>query len=256
MSGLFDYPAPLFNALDAGLATFLPAWLRLVLFGILSGVLTMLVYRLASNQAGIKAQKARLKEIQAKLRTAQDDLAETMRLTRQNLATAFGLLGRVLGPALLSSLPVLFILAWLATHWGYVEPPAGTPVPVGFAPGSAGIALEPAGTLGGTAAAPQLVWPESGTELRLLEAGRPVWQGTPAMLATTAEVSQPRWWSWFIGNPAGFLAEEARLDRMSLELPQREILSFGPGWIRSWEFLYFVTVIIVSLGIKLVFKIA
>ena len=44
--------------------------------------------------------------------------------------------------------------------------------------------------------------------------------------------------------------------RVSLALPGREVVGFGPGWARGYELTYFATVILVSLLLKSVFRIA
>lgn len=256
MTGLIDLAYPALDLIDAGLALALPAWARVMAFGVVSALVTMGLYTALSNQQAIKAQKVRLKEIQGQLKASQDDLGETMRLTRANLATSFGILGRVIGPALLSSLPVIVVIGWLAVHWSHAEPAPGTSVAVELAPSAVGVTLEPPSLLDGSAPGMAMLWPPAGTELRLAHQGTPLWTGSPAALATTAEVAQPRWWNLFLGNPAGYLEAGAGLDRMSVELPARELLGFGPGWMRGWEFVYFLTVICVSLGLKAAFRIA
>jgi len=59
--GLFDLPAPLFSAFDGVLGMALPPVLRLVIWGILAGWLTMVVYRRLSNQEKIGELKAQQK---------------------------------------------------------------------------------------------------------------------------------------------------------------------------------------------------
>ena len=97
--GLIDRLFPPLDALDQALAAFMPPLARLILYGAFSGVVTMLVYRLASNQDEPRPEgpDARL---QGELKAAQDDFAETMRLSRQNLAVSFRLFGMSLWPAL------------------------------------------------------------------------------------------------------------------------------------------------------------
>lgn len=256
MTGIIDRAYPVFDLLDAGMAPFLPAWLRVVVLGALSGAVTMALYTALSDQQAIKAGKARVAEIQGQLKAARDDLALTMRLTRANLAASFGILGRVLLPALLSSLPVLIVIGWLATHLTYAEPPPGTAVGVSFEPAQGAVDLAPPGTLRRDAAGSHLVWPAPATELRLASGTDLLWQGPPDRLASTGEVATPRWWNLFLGNPAGYLPEGAPLERMAVDLPGRDLLGIGPGWMRGWVFVYFATVLVVSLAIKVGFRIA
>ncbi|MFO1039498.1 MAG: hypothetical protein U1E45_21855 [Geminicoccaceae bacterium] len=255
MNGVLNAVFPALNALDDAMATVMPAWLRLVVFGILSGAVSMGLYSLLSNQEGIKAQKAKLQDIQRQLKAAGDDLALTMSLSRQNLSIAFGLLGRSAVPAILSSLPIVFIIAWLAVHWGYQAPPEGTPVPVTLAPADVPVAVEPAGLLSGQGADLALQWPAPTTTLQILSGGTSLWTGTAEALASTGEVGRPRWYSSILGNPAGYLPADGPLDTFSVALPEQELLGFGPWWVRTWWFVYFLTVVIVSLAVKFIFKI-
>ena len=60
----------------------------------------------------------------------------------------------------------------------------------------------------------------------------------------------------YAGNPAGYLSDGAALEEVRLGLPGREVLGFGPGWARGYEFTYFAAVVAVSLLLKVLFRIA
>jgi hypothetical protein len=258
--GLLNLAFPALDALDAGLAaTGLPAWARLALYGALSGAVTMAVYRLVSDQAGIRALKARSRELQGRLRGAGDDLALTMRLARENLGVSLRLLLRSLWPALAASLPVVAVVAWLATSWSLPAPAPGAPVPVTPAPAGAALAAEPPGALrpgppGGPAAV--LAWPAPGAPVALRDAaGAVVYEGLGAR-PPAATLHKRAWWNALLGNPAGYLAEGAALEEVRLGLPAREVLPLGPGWARGYEPAYFAAVVAVSLLLKALFRIA
>jgi hypothetical protein len=260
-AGLVDRLAfPVLDALDAGLAAAgLPPWARLVLYGALSGVVTMAVYRLVSDQAGIRALKDRSRGLQGRLRAAGDDLASTMRLTRENLAVSLRLLLKSLWPALAASLPVVAVIAWLAVSWSLPAPPPGTPVPLLPGPAGAVVTAEPAGALEppGPAGGPAVLrWPAPGTPVALRDAtGAVVYEGLGAR-PPAATLHTRVWWNALLGNPAGYLPDGAALEEVGLALPGREVLSFGPGWARGYELTYFAAVVAVSLLLKAVFKIA
>lgn len=255
---------PALDALDGALAgVLLPAWARLLLYGALSGAVTMAVYRLTSDQAGIRALKGRTRELQARLKAAADDLPLTLRLTRENLGVSLRLLLKSLWPALVASLPVVAVIAWLATSWSRPSPPPGTPVPLGGEPAAAaaGLAAEPAGALVPPSGSPGevsavLSWPAPVAPVALKDAaGTLVYEGLGAR--PPAEVVHKRvWWNRLLGNPAGYLPDGAALDELHLGVPEREILPFGPGWARGYELTYFAAVVLVSLLLKTLFKIA
>ena len=108
--GLFDLPAPLFGAIDGLLAMALPAVIRLVIWGVLAGWLTMVVYRFLSNQEKIGELKTQQKVQQKNIAEFDGEFAGLLPLIRQTLALGFKQLGFALGPALLATVPILFIV--------------------------------------------------------------------------------------------------------------------------------------------------
>lgn len=252
MSGLIDSLFPPLDALDRALAPALPPWARLVLYGALSGAATMAVYRLVSNQGAILAQKERMAGLRVRLKEAQDDLAETMRLSRANLGASMRLLGLSLWPALVSGLPVIVIIAWLAMSWSQPAPAPGTPVPLSHDPPTAVLAADPPSALAPGA----LAWPPPEAPATLKDGtGAIVYEGLGARPPASV-IHQRVWWNALLGNPAGYLPDGASLQEVRLALPEREVLAFGPAWARGFELTYFAAVVIVSLTIKVVFKIA
>jgi uncharacterized membrane protein (DUF106 family) len=257
LNGLFNLFYPLLDAFDWSLG-FLPAVLRVVVLGALSGAAAMGLYVLLSDQAKIRARKEEIQRIRVDLAAAKDDFNETMRLSRRNLAASFKLLGVVIGPALLSSLPLLAVIGWLAAHYGYVLPAAGTPVPVAFEPPAAdGVAVEPPGALlteagGGP---PRLLWPApAGAPPRFVDAGGLVYAGPPADQPATI-VHKRVWWNWLLGNEAGYLRPDARVDAITFDLAPRVLVPGVPSWLGGWEAVYFLAVFASSLLIKFGFRI-
>lgn len=136
---LFDLPAPLFSLVDSLLALALPPVLRLALWAVLAGWLTMLLYRRFSNQEEIGALKAMQKTQQRSIAGFDGEFAELMPLIRHTLSLGFRQLGFALGPALLATVPVLFIVIWVAGEFAYVIPSAGSEVYLSIEPASSEI---------------------------------------------------------------------------------------------------------------------
>lgn len=63
-------------------------------------------------------------------------------------------------------------------------------------------------------------------------------------------VHKRQWWNALIGNPAGYLPPQGPAEAIYLDLPKKQMLAFGPDWMRGWEFLYFVLLVAGSLGLK------
>lgn len=253
MNGVLNLAYPLLDAFDWSLS-FLPAVLRIVVLGALSGAVAMGLYVLLSNQERLRAAKVEIRELRVALNAAKDDFAETMRLSRRNLAASFKLLGVTLGPAVVSSLPLLAVIGWLAAHYGYALPAAGTAVPVSFAPPGSGIAAEPPESLQGVADARTLRWPAAGSPPRFVDAAGPVYEGPPADLPATV-VHKKLWWNWLLGNEAGYLRDDAAVDEINLALAPRVLVPGVPSWLGGWEAVYFLSVLVTSLAIKAGFKI-
>ena len=80
--GLFDLPGPLFGLIDHFLAMALPAVVRLGLWGVLAGWLTMMVYRRLSNQDKIQALKAEQKFQQKEISEFDGEMRDLFPLIR------------------------------------------------------------------------------------------------------------------------------------------------------------------------------
>ncbi|MFO1074474.1 MAG: hypothetical protein U1E17_17675 [Geminicoccaceae bacterium] len=253
MNGLLNLLYPLLDALDWSLG-FLPAVLRVVLLGVLSGAVAMGLYVLLSNQDSIRARKEEMQRIRVDLAAARDDFNETMRLSKRNLAASFGLLGVVTGPAILSSLPLLAVIGWLSAHYGSVLPAPGTPVPLAFEPAGAAVTVEPAAALTQGAAGPELAWPAPGALPRFLVGSAPVYEGPPPGLPAGI-VHQKVWWNWLLGNPAGYVAPNPSLEAITFELAPLVLVPGVPSWLGGWEAVYFIAVFASSLLIKFGFRI-
>lgn len=249
MTSLLDLPFPLFNIIDAGLGVILPAAGRLVVWGAFAGAAAMGLYALVSNQARIGAQKAAIRDVQGRLKAAQDDFGETMRLSKANLGASFKLLRMVTGPALLSSLPLVFLLVWVAEAYAYRTPAPGDAVPVAFTPPAAAVEVRPAGAFAASPEGGALRWPAEGT-IELRDGQGQVWAAPADGPMPPVLVHKRLWWNWIYGNPAGYLRDDASLEEVRFTQTPQDVLGFGPGWLRGWELVFFLSVVVASLTTK------
>lgn len=250
MNGLLNLAYPLFDALDR-LIGFLPDAARLALWGALSAAAAMALYRRLSGQDRIKALQAEGRGLRQRMMQT-DDASEAARLAGENLKLAMRTLGTVTGPAMLSGLPVILVLAWISASFATSAPPPGSAVALTSEPAGVAVTATPAAPASEGAA---LAWPRPGEPIALAD-------GTGTIYAAPAPDPPPwvlhkkRWWNLLLGNPAGYLADSAAADAVYLAVPDREVLGVGPGWMRGWAFTYLVSLLIVSLLIKFTFKIA
>jgi hypothetical protein len=247
--GLFDLPAPLFTALD-NLMIGLPALFRLLIWATLTAILSMALYWLCSAQDKVAAAKQRA--LTARRNMAGYDgteFDEMMPLAKESLVASGRHFGIVLWPALLSSLPALMLIVWVSGQFGYTLPSSGS---------SFAVHTDPAAPLIGMTATADNVYtvnyPGPATMFAIVTADGEKLATLPLTSAIPV-VHKRQWWNALIGNPNGYLPDEYAIEAIHFELPAIEYLSIGPGWVRGWEFSYFALLIIVSLGIKVIFKI-
>jgi hypothetical protein len=250
--GFFDLPAPLFTALDS-LFSGLPLFPRLLIWAALTGIISMLLYWLCSAQDKVGAAKERA--ITARKNMAGytgTEFDEMMPLAKESLVASLKHFIIVLFPALLSSLPALTMIVWVSGQFSYIMPQPGETL---------SIATEPATELAnltaatdGTEGSYTVAYPDSDSIIQLTTMNGAELTTLP-LAGAIPIVHKALWWNSLIGNPNGYLAEDADVDAIHFELQAIEYLSIGPGWVRGWEFSYFLLLIMVSLGIKVAFKI-
>jgi hypothetical protein len=239
---LFDLPAPLFAILDNGFGAVAPPVIRLVLWGLIGAVISMGAYWLLSPQGRIAEAKASALEARRELDAYDGELSGAWPLMRCMLRAALRQLGLVTAPAVLASLPVIAMLAWLSTAYGYALPAGEAPVGVHTVPEGFQARLAPSHL---PAAEHQIVVTDQ--EGRVIE--------RIPMAAPVSTIHKRQWWNALIGNPAGYLPDQAVLERVELDLPERQYLSVGPTWLRAWYVVFFTSLLVGSLAIKVAARI-
>ena len=228
--GLFDLPAPIFDLLDAAMASVLPAAVRLAIWALLGAVVTMFLYKLLSPQSRIGEAKRRAKAARQRLNAFDGDFADAGPLIKDQFVSAFRHVGLVVPGTLLAILPLLALLLWAETNYGHAMPEGGAPptiqtVPEGFATNWQGD-RDPA----------RLSVNADGQSIVDIEMNAPV-----------GIVTKQPWWHWLAENPLGYLPDDAPVEQVRIALPTLEVIPFGPGWMRSWLFVFIPVMFIVSL---------
>ena len=197
-------------------------------------------YWLLSPQARIAQAKADALAARRALDAYDGEFGGAWPLIGRVLGAAVRQLGLVTGPALLASLPVLALLVWLSTAYGYAFP-SDAEIPVRTLP-EAG------------AARAQAVQEQGGHQVLVLDGAGNVVERV-ALSAPVPTIHKWQWWNALLGNPIGYLPDTSRLESIELALPQKEYLTVGPAWLRAWYVVFFGTLLAVSLAIKVAARI-
>jgi hypothetical protein len=99
-----------------------------------------------------------------------------------------------------------------------------------------------------------LPWPEPDAQVTIQDpAGDVVTEIDPTI--ATPVIHKRVWWNLLIGNPAGYLPENAAVDQIEPELRPATYLSVGPAWARGWEAVLLLPLLITFIAIKVGFRI-
>ncbi len=252
--GILDSPFPLFSWVDESLRTVLSPLMLIVFWGVLASIVSMLLYQLFSKQEAISHISAEASETRRELIRYDGEFPGFLSLTARALALSTKQLRLTLGPAAISSVPLVSLIAWLSLAYGYGFAAPGSVIEVKTYPQEIDIRWVPA-------AAPvpgeriwRVAWPAPGQTVRLIgEDGREVFALPPA--APVPVIHRRRWWNVILGNPIGYLPEEGALDRIEYELPPIIYVDLSPAWLGSWEAIFFTVLLFCSLAIKIGFRI-
>ena len=100
----------IFSTIDQSFAWLLGDHARLVVWASVSGVLSMLLYKLASPQSQIRELDAEAAAIRQALAQHSREFAEALPLLRTNFSVALRRLRVALAPSLLAGLPIVICL--------------------------------------------------------------------------------------------------------------------------------------------------
>ena len=251
--GLFDLLAPILGAVDHVLETFVPGGLRLVGWGILSGWLTMLLYRRFSRQQAIAEMKAAQKQLQDRIASFEGEFSQLMPMVKRAFALGFRQLGLSIGPALLATIPILFIVAWVATNFVYEAPPAGADLDVKVEPVAGALSWSASAIAAPEESGWTIQWPAEGQTVTLSDGDAPVLSLSNDELHGV--IHKRRGWNLLIGNPAGYLPPDQPTEVVRIDLPQTRYLPFGPDWMRGWMLVFFGAFLAASVAFKFLLKI-
>lgn len=250
--GIFDLPAALLTKIDFFLFGSWPLISKPLVWGGICSVASMLIYLLVSNQQKLLFLKKQSSLLRRKLIFFDGDLEEIWPLTLNLFKLSFNHLFLTFWPVLLASLPVLIVLVWFSNTYSLKPIELDEPILVKIE--SADENLEWSSRAKRvTANEWQIFWPASEKRVIAKLYNKKVF--TLHENSRSSILHKKKWWNNFIGNPAGYLPPDTKIEKVIPSWRKNEFLKFGPTWMRGWPFLFFVTLICVSLGVKVIFKI-
>ena len=210
----------------------------------------MAFYRRMSDQPRLAEVGAQVARSQQALASHEGDFATLRVLILANLRATFHHLALTLRPAILASLPLLFILPWLSNRFDFRQPETGKPISICVQPAVNGLHWQTSNIAALDAAGCWLVpWPDTKTPATLADpTGRTLLSISNAASSDSAE--KFGWFNWLIGNPSGYLPADAAVARVHIALPKRQMLHIGPAWFRGWVLWYFAPLFLVSFWLK------
>lgn len=238
--GLFDLPAPLFDLVDRGLLASLPSLARLILWAVVGAAMSLALYRLLSPQRRIAEAKAAAQEARRRLNAHDGDLESALPLMRHSMKMALRHVGLVFPAALIASLPVLALLVWLDGAYGYQFPQDRQAPAIAVEPQTFSAQWQPSGQGGQIE-----LRDETGAEVARLTLAEPI-----------TRIEKRQWWNVLIGNPAGYLPDNGPIEGVTIGLPEKQYLPVGPDWLRSWLTVALSALVIASLLIMRIARIA
>jgi uncharacterized membrane protein (DUF106 family) len=256
---LFDLFNPLLSLIDDVLSNSLalaPVW-RIAIFAALGSVASMSLFNRLSNQAELAVLKQRIRAVQKELARPGMEPGDLKKNIQQNLKLTTRQLRLSLWPALVASIPVVFLLAFCSNQFSvttsksdfrvYVTPKEIQGSPLDFE------------WLGVNAQwdARKKAWtfyqlnPGQTASLML---GSQKQLSLPTSVPTSV-IHKKRWWNYLFANPAGYLDANVNIGLFAFNTPAQVIFNWGPGWMRGWLFAFMLFLVLFSVVIKVVWKI-
>jgi len=257
--GLFDLLSPGLSLIDSFMSDTMalaPIW-RIVFFAALGSVTSMLLFKVLSNQIELAELKQEIKAVQKVLAKPELESGELQEALLQNLKLTGRQLWLSFWPALIASIPVLFLLAFSSNQYSLETPESDSRVyvtPIGLQ--DSPMEYDWVG-VNAQWDARKKAWtfytPIPGRSVSLMLNGQKQ-LGLPSS-APTSVIHGKRWWNYLLANPAGYLDANVNIELFQFNTPTQIIINWGPGWMRGWLFAFMLFLVLFSIAIKTVFKI-
>lgn len=245
---------PFLNFVDGWLAEWIPGLLRICIWGAICGSASMALYYALSNQTAIEQLKLESRKLRRLMMNPDLEYSEFLRLGRRNLLISLRLLGRTGRAALLSVLLIGTVVCWLSIYQSYTSNPANTPVDVEIFPTSKGVTFFPVESFVRTGRKIKFIDADKSPRVRFIFKGKVAYSGTPNT-PPGGSIGKKAWWNFLLASKDGYINPGSSLDEIRFQFPRKVFFHGVPEWMASWELPFFLCLGMMTLLIKLVFRI-
>jgi hypothetical protein len=253
---MFSNFFPAILAVDSWWASSLPLIFRIALWGVLAGVLAMGLYAIISNQKTIANLKKQARDLRGQMMDpSQEDYSVFLSLAKKNIKVSLKLLGVVLGPVFIAALPVIVLAAWIDSYHGYSRATTNKAIEMIIFPSDINIVSRPNDLIKKNGDK-IFVSPSSNRSdpISFYVENQLVFKGN-IFSKPDPFISKKKWWHYFFASDIGYLSQTSPIEEIHFAFPKNSIHKALPDWISGWEWTFFIAIFLVSLPIKIIFKI-
>ena len=243
--------------IDGLLSVVLPDLVRIGAWATLCGLSSLWLYAAISPQQRLRELRDESATLQKRLSTYEGEFAGATMLIRRNLMVALKRLGLALAPSLLAGLPVIVVIFWMADTYSVTLPKSGEWLAVDATPPDAAITCNPAEAVRNSELdGSRLVrWPSAGEVDGIYDgAGTQVMQ--LPLKTPRANLRHRDSYGSLMARQVECLPAQTAIKEIHLDMPVREILHFGPPWMRSWLFPFVAVTLCTAVCAKHVLRIS
>jgi len=254
----FDILTPVLSLFDDMIEPFTNAFIRLVFWAGIAASISSVIFKKLSNPKKISALKVKLKIMQDQLNQHEGEFTELKKLAINTIKLSMERMVLTFIPALLASVPVIFLLTYLSNRYELQQPTAQEVVPITInwenLDTNNTVSVFNGNVLIKREDVRSIIWPEKDQVFRLIDNTTNL-EVLMFPSPISSVIHKKQWWNSLIGNPAGYLDEDSQITNIQFNYQQQEIISFGPKWIRGWLFIFFFMTLVFSVAFLFIFKI-
>ncbi|GAB4183805.1 MAG: hypothetical protein Tsb002_06270 [Wenzhouxiangellaceae bacterium] len=236
--GFFDWLNPLLNTIDAPLSRWLPVWLRLLFWSVLTAALPWLLFRLLWSRPRALAARREL-GFHLQMRKTFGAMGVGLKGNRRKAAwQGFKLLLYAGIPLLLAMILFIMLFGWLPRQYAY-HPPAASewtqlaPLPLRAAEPQLRPRPVEQVSWSGDLQAWVVRWPYGKQQIEFrTQQGEMAFQLRSAAMGP--RLTPRRWWHALYANQAGYLSPAAGVEAVSIRLQPLRFIDSGPPWLGAW----------------------